>query len=71
MTVLVTIGRNYLQNKVLSSFYFDGLSYAEIARKTNRKVSVLRGQIERGKRKIREFYSDREGEVIKNKMFKN
>ena len=44
-----------IQNKALYLFYFDGLSYAEIARKTNRKVGVLKMQIHYAKNEIRNF----------------
>ena len=47
-----------LQNKCLQLFYFEGLSYMRIAQRVHKKQSVVKGQLQRARAKIRSFISN-------------
>ncbi len=51
-----------LQNRCLSLFYFEGLSYAEIAMKVNYRVHKVNYQIYSAKQRISKFFSIYRGE---------
>ena len=50
-----------LQNKLLTMFYFQGLSYTQIAMMTNRRVRTVESQLARARKKIAVFFSNNRG----------
>jgi len=56
-----------LQNRLLYEFYFpmdDRVKIPQIAQKVNRKVNVVKGQLQRARAKLRSFYSKSERNKI-------
>ena len=50
-----------LQNKCLHMFYFEGLTYNQIAMRVRKSKTVIKGQLQRGKCKIRSIFTISKG----------
>lgn len=53
-----------LENKILVMFYFRGLSYSQIAIRTNIKVRSVEGRLSRARSRIRVFFSKKNREAF-------